>query len=109
MQALKPYEGQSSIPKYGSVFHWHEDSTVYRPEMLRNWSDRELIIKHYHLTARLDGYNHLDASQTAKDNCLVFREELARRGIDGVKHCMLMDMYYDWGYRKVQVFFPKLS
>jgi len=108
MQALKPIEGYTPAP-YGSVFHWHEDNTRYTPAMLKNWSNRELLIKHYHLTARLDGHNHLDATQTAKDNCLVFRAALAERGIDGVAHCRVMDWYYDAGMREVAVFFPKLG
>lgn len=109
MQAHKPWSGAEWIPPYGSVFHWHEDQTKYTPEMLKKWSNRELIIKHYHLTARLDGYGYLSATQVQQDNCLVFREALAERGIDGVKHCIQMDMYYDWGHREVQVFYPKLD
>ena len=110
MQALRPAWTLKPSP-YLSVFHWHEDSTVYTPESLKNWTPRELIIKHYHLTARLDGYNHLvesPALETMKKSVLVFREELARRGIDGVRHCMQMDWAYDAGYRKVQVFYPPL-
>lgn len=110
MQALKPTPGLPEAP-YLSVFHWHEDKTRYTRESLTNWSDREVLIKHYHLTARLDGYNHLvesPALEIMKETVLVFREELAARGIDGVQHCVIMDWNYDAGARKVQVFYPPL-
>lgn len=108
MQALEPGEDFQVRP-YGSVYHWHEDNTQYTPEMLKSWSNRDLLLKHYHLTARLDGYGHLSASDTMKSNALIFREALRGRGIDGVQHCIQMDWLYDAGYRHVAIFYPPVK
>lgn len=91
-------------PPYGDVFHkMGDDGFYFTREMLSKWTIRELLLKHYYLTMRLDGYGHLDASEFQKKNCLIFREELHARNVDAVRHCMDMEMWYDWGYRHVRI------
>ena len=94
-----------SEPKfpYGHVFHEHGDDGFYfTRRMLSKWTIRELLLKHYYLTMRLDGYGHLTASDYQKQNCLTFRAELHSRNVDAVRNCMDNEMWYDWGYRWVQ-------
>lgn len=88
---------------YGSVFHYMgDDGFFYTREKLKSWTIKELLIKHYYLTFRLDGYGHLDASEYQKQNCLTFRDELHNRDVDAVRHCMDMERWYDAGYRYVR-------
>lgn len=75
---------------------------VYTEDHLSKWTTREIMKMHYYLTARLDGYGHLTADQTVKDNCTLFRNVLAERGHDGVDNCMQNEMFYDCGYRSWQ-------
>ena len=93
---------------YGSMFHYMgDDGFFYSRETLSKWTIRELLLKHYYLTMRLDGYGHLDASEYQKANCLTFRAELESRGVDAVRNVMDNEKWYDWGYRSVQTkWFP---
>lgn len=71
----------------------------YTEDHLSKWTTREIMKMHYYLTARLDGYGHLTADQTVKDNCLLFRRVLAERGHDGVDNCIRNEWAYQAGYR----------
>lgn len=71
----------------------------YTEEHLAKWTTREIMKMHYYLTDRLDGYGHLTADESIKENCLLFRRVLAERGHDGVDNCIKNDWAYDAGYR----------
>lgn len=88
---------------YGSVW-WKlpEKMVYYTEEHLKQWSDREIMKMHYYLTMRLDGYGHLDADESIKHNCNLFRRVLAGRGIDGVDNVIWNETFYGWGYRDWQ-------
>ena len=73
---------------------------VYTEEHLEKWTTREVMKLHYYMTDRLDGYDHLTADQTVKDNCLLFRKVLRDRGHDGVDNCIRNEWYYNAGYRE---------
>lgn len=97
-------QGHEENPPYGNVFHVYKDNGYfYKPEDIspQKATIHELLLKHYYLTMRLDGYGHLTASEEIFHNCQVFRDELHRRGVDAVQHCVDMEMWYDWGYREV--------
>lgn len=73
--------------------------TYYTEEHLKKWTTREIMLMHYYLTARLDGYGHLTADESIKHNCTLFRNVLRERGHDGVDNCILNERAYDAGYR----------
>jgi hypothetical protein len=70
---------------YGHVF-WElpEKMFEYKEEQLQSWGKFELLRMHYYLTKRLDGYGHLTADNSIKNNCELFRRILAERNINGV-------------------------
>lgn len=86
--------------QYGSVW-WTvpPTMTLYTEKHLEKWTTREILKMHYYLTSRLDGYRHLTADESIKHNCLLFREVLRQRGVDGVDNCIQNEAFYYGGYR----------
>jgi len=88
---------------YGSCW-WTVPPTMvrYTEEHLKRWTTREIMLMHYYLTSRLDGYGHLTADDSIKENCELFRRVLTQRGHDGVRNCIYNERAYDAGYRQWQ-------
>lgn len=94
-------ESNKDFP-YGHVFHTMGDNGyIYKRSDFKTWNIPPLLIKHYYLTMRLDGYGYLTASDAEKQNCLTFREELESRNVDAIGHVMWMEEWYNWGHREI--------
>lgn len=76
-----------------------EKMVVYTEQHLKSWTKRELLIMHWHLTRRLDGYGHETADQSIKDNCVLFRKVLVEMGEDPIKNVIDNEEFYNWGNR----------